>query len=314
VKHKISLLIGIALVLSACKSNPNKAEKLDTNLESSEAVSGSRKVGLKDGEMVVMDKVQMGERLRDLQNAVYSLEDQVYGTRKLGTQGLYGDLKNCLRKVSSRQLGGSGELIWSEPLDRVTDKEEEMKIGIDDKKNLIGVSEEYLKDRIARFQGYKMILQKRHDEFDSRLQECQGQISEKQFDNAAASKVTVSEVSKAQVNKIEVNNYMCEFVRPGASLQALLLNAFAKGWLSLSDFNMNQNITVVGMKDSKGKSLDNGFMINGWKLAFDRGPITIGNVLSDGKDALLVAWSYQPKSTVKNAAACLKFDEGAWNQ
>jgi len=124
----------------------------------------------------------------------------------------------------------------------------------------------------------------------------------------------VIEASKAQINKDEVNKYMCAYVKPGASLQALLLNAFAKGWLSLADFGMSQNVTVSGMKDTKGKSFDNGFMFNCWILVFDKGPLTIGDVLSDGKDAQLTAWTYNTKSEVKDASACLKSDEGVWNQ
>ncbi len=61
--------------------------------------------------MVVMDKVQVSDRLRDLQNSVYSLEDRVYGTRKLGSLGLYGELKSCKRKLASRQFGGSGTMV-----------------------------------------------------------------------------------------------------------------------------------------------------------------------------------------------------------
>jgi hypothetical protein len=107
---------------------------------------------------------------------------------------------------------------------------------------------------------------------------------------------------------------MCTYVKPGASLQALMLNAFAKGWLSLADFGMSQHVTVAGLKDTKGKGQDNGFMFNGWKLAYNRGPLTIGDVLSDGKDAQLVAWTYNSKADVKDASLCLKSDEGAWNQ
>jgi hypothetical protein len=316
-KHNIWLLpLVVCFLVTGCKSNPNKAEKIDTTLTSDDKVSGSEKVGVnKDGNMVVMDKGAMSEKLRDLQNTVYGLEDQVYGTRKFNTQGLYGDLKNCLRKLSSKQYGGSGQLVWTEPLDRVTDKEEELKIGLDgDKKSLVGVSEEFLRDRIARFQGYKMILQKRHDEYADRIEECQGKVGEAQFDKSASNKVTVVEASKAQTNKDDVNKFMCAYAKPGASLQSLLINAFAKGWLSLSDFGMNQNVTISGMKDAKGTVRDNGFMFNGWKLAYDKGPLSVGDVMSDGKDAQLVAWTYNAKAEVKDAGTCLKSQEGVWNQ
>src|SRR6185312_7894072 len=122
---------------------------------------------------------QMAEKLRDLQNTVYSLEDQVYGTRKLGSLGQYGELKSCERKLASKQYGGTGNLVWTEPLDRVTDKEEDFKIGLDEKKDLVAVSQEYLRDRLQRFQGYRTILQKRADEFGEKIEACSAQLATK---------------------------------------------------------------------------------------------------------------------------------------
>jgi hypothetical protein len=311
-KHKISGLIVtalLALTVSACKSNPHKAQDIKTDLDKAERVSGNSKVGLKDGEMVVLDKVQMSERLRDLQNGVYSLEDKVYGNRKFGSLGLYGEYKSCKRKIASRQYGGTGTMVWTEPLDRVTDKEEELKVGLDEKKELVGVSEEYLKDRIQRFQGYKMILQKRSDEFEERISECSSLLQTKELDNDQPSKVMVSEASKASADKTLVNQFMCGFVRSGASLQSLMINVFAKGWLSLSDFKLTQNIISAALKDSKGDSKPNGLLFNGWKLAFDQASVTVGELLNDGKDARLQAWTYDNKAE----ATCLS-SAGSWNQ
>lgn len=312
-KHKIFMGVVAALVLAGCRSHPNRAEKIDTKLESSDKVSGEGKVGVdKEGDMVYQQKVQMGEELRDLQNTVYSLEDQVYGTRKLGSLGLYGDLKNCLRKLSSKQNGGSGSLVWTEPMDRVTDKEEEFKVGLDEKQALVGVTTEYLKDRLSRFRGYKMILQKRHDEYESRIEECQEQMKDKKT-SSNFTPARITEASKAKVNREEVNAYMCSYVKPGASLQTLMLNAFAKGWLAISDFSMDQKVTVAGVKDAKNKVYDNGFMFNGWKLAYDGPALTMGAILGEGKEARLLAWTYSPKTEVKDSAACLISDDGVWN-
>jgi hypothetical protein len=212
-KHKIYLL-GIFLILAACKSNPNKVENVQTELEKPQTVTGEQKVGVKNGEMVVLDKTQIAEKLRDLQNTVYSLEDKVYGTRKLGSLGLYGELKSCRRKLASKQLGGPGTLTWTEPLDRVTDKEEDLKIGLDEKKSLVGVNEEYLRDRLQRFQGYKMILQKRADEFEEKIEACNSEAMTKSVDTSQSSKVMVTEASKTAGSRKEINDFMCGFVRP----------------------------------------------------------------------------------------------------
>ncbi len=171
------LLLGTA----ACSHNPHKAEKIDTKIEKSSAVV-DESIGVKDGNLVVQKKVEMAEALRKLQYEVYGLEDRVYGNRKYGSKGLYGALKDCRLKQSSKDLGGDGKLIWTEPSERITDKEEEFKIGIDEKEKVVGLSEEFLKDRITRFQGYKQTLQKREDEYEEKLDICDAAVKAKKQD------------------------------------------------------------------------------------------------------------------------------------
>jgi len=192
---KITQLTTLGLLLAAiftvgCASNPHKAKKIETNMERSEGISGDENLGVKDGNMIVQKKVMMNEELRRLQNEVYSLEDRVYGNRKYKSQGLYGTLKSCRAKVISRELGGNGKLIWTEPMDRVTDKEDEFKIGIDEKDKIVGVSEEFLKDRIARFTNYKSVLQKREDEYQEKLEICDAELAEREQDMKAKKAAT----------------------------------------------------------------------------------------------------------------------------
>lgn len=172
-----------------CKSNPHRAEKIDTEIKNNGQISGDTSVGVKDGNMIVQKKVQMNEELRRLQNEVYELEDRVYGNRKYGSLGLYGVLRQCRLEASDQKNGGDGKLKWTEPMDRITDKEEEYKVGLDEKEKLIGVSEEFLKDRIDRFRGYKQVLMKRQDEYEEKVQICKVDLKnqQNQYKKAAAS-------------------------------------------------------------------------------------------------------------------------------
>lgn len=179
------LTLAFGLLLSACSSNPHKAEKVETKIENDDQISGDTKVGVKDGNMVVQRKVQMNEEVRRLQYEVYELEDRVYGNRKYGSLGLYGVLRDCRMQLSDPKNGGDGKLKWTEPIDRVTDKEEEFKIGLDEKDKLVGVSEEFLKDRIERFRGYKGVLTKRQDEYEEKVQICKAELKAQQAAKAA---------------------------------------------------------------------------------------------------------------------------------
>lgn len=188
----IALCVSV-LTLLGCSSSPNKAEEIETKVENKGEVK-DEVVGInKDGNMVVQKKVKMSEELRRLQYEVYELEDNVYGNRKFGSKGLYGVLKECRTDVASKKNGGDGKLRFIEPVERVTDKEEEYKIGLDEEKQLVGVSEEFLKDRIARFQGYKQVLMKRQDEYEEKVDICKAELKSRKHDIKTSTKESNSE-------------------------------------------------------------------------------------------------------------------------
>ncbi len=197
-----SLVIGLVMVLAGgfvgCASNPHKAKEIETEMEKS-STFGTEKIGVKDGNMVVQKKVEMNDELRRLQNEVYSLEDRVYGNRKYGSAGLYGALKTCRVKQTSKEMGGDGKLMWTEPMDRVTDKEDEWEVGVDEQEKIVGVSEEFLKDRIVRFQKYKQTLQKRQDEYEEKLEICDAAVKAKEFENSAKKKEALAPVEESQI-------------------------------------------------------------------------------------------------------------------
>ena len=176
------LIVLFAFALGACSHNPNKAEKIQTKIDNKGNISGYTDVGVKDGNMVVQKKVVMSEELRRLQYEVYELEDQVYGNRKYGSAGLYGVLKSCRAQLADKANGGDGHLLWTEPIDRVSDKEDDFKIGLDEKQQLVGVSEEFLKDRIERFRNYKVVLQKRQDEYEDKVMICKNELTSRKYE------------------------------------------------------------------------------------------------------------------------------------
>ncbi len=181
------LMIALLAAIVGCSSKPHKAEKIETAINNNANVDGDTQVGVnKDGNMIVQKKVMMNEEVRKLQNETYELEDRVYGNRKFGSLGLYGVLRQCKLDISDPRNGGDGKIKWTEPIDRVTDKEEEWKVGLDEKEKLVGVSEEFLKDRIERFRGYKKVLMQRQDEYEEKVQICKAELKVAQAKNKAA--------------------------------------------------------------------------------------------------------------------------------
>lgn len=169
--------------LVGCSSNPHKAEEIKTEMKKSGGTVAGEELGVnKDGNLVVQRKVLMSEELRRLQNEVYELEDRTYGNAKFGSKGLYGVLKDCKKELSDKKMGGTGKLNWTEPIERVTDKEEPLKIGVDEKEKIVGVSEEFLKDRIERFREYKRILLKREEEYQDKVDICKAEVKSRMHD------------------------------------------------------------------------------------------------------------------------------------
>lgn len=181
--HLLPILSYVLIAsLTAC-ANKHKAEKIETEIEKRQEITGDTALGIKDGNMVVQKKVMMNEELRTLQNDVYSLEDRVYGNRKYGSLGLYGVLRDCRLQLADPKNGGDGKLKWTEPIERVTEKEDEFQIGIDEKDKLVGISEEFLKDRLTRFRDYKKVLNKRQDEYEEKVAMCKAELKSQKHQN-----------------------------------------------------------------------------------------------------------------------------------
>ncbi|MBT4762145.1 MAG: hypothetical protein HOO06_10640 [Bdellovibrionaceae bacterium] len=180
---KLTLILSIFL-LSACASDlkkRNEVKDLDTKLESGKKVAGDDTLGIRDNTMVVQKKVELAEELRRLENLVYGMEYEVYGNREYGTVGLYGVYRDCKGEVNSTKFGGSGKLIPVEPPAPVIKEERDLKFGKDEKGNLVGISEEYLSERIDRFKKYRKLLRKRRQEYETKVRICENNLKDAKF-------------------------------------------------------------------------------------------------------------------------------------
>jgi hypothetical protein len=64
----------------------------------------------------------------------------------------------------------------------VTSKETDLKLGIDENDKLVAVSEEMIRDRIDRFKGYKTLLNKRKDEYQTKVDVCTAELKARKYD------------------------------------------------------------------------------------------------------------------------------------
>jgi len=169
------LLLIPMLALAACATNPNKVVDLDTKVEKITVISESAVIGVKDGSMIYQKKVLIGEELRSLQNKAYEAEATLYGgPRYYDNNGLIGSLKNCRAQESAL---ADGKLKWTEKRDYVIPEYETLKIGVDESGKLAAVTEEFLKERMERFKGYKAVIDQRTEEMQEKISSCQAQVA-----------------------------------------------------------------------------------------------------------------------------------------
>ncbi|MEO5667133.1 MAG: hypothetical protein ABIR96_03665, partial [Bdellovibrionota bacterium] len=158
----------------------------DTRLEKAQTVNGAT-VGMdKDKNVIVQRKVFLAESLRNLEKEVYSMENDLYGNEKYGTRGTQGVLKDCEKKLADPRIGGTGKLKPIATSDRVTEEEDDVKFVIDEKGDLVGITEEKLRDRIDRFRGYKKILGTRKAELGTDIEICEQKHREALIANGLA--------------------------------------------------------------------------------------------------------------------------------
>lgn len=173
-----SILFAFTVLFLAGCASQHKAKDVDTKVDMSAPVRGDSVVGVKDGDMVYQRKVAMNEELRRLELDVYNLEANVFGgPRYLDNRGLYGVLRDCRVQLGDVKNGGDGKVRWTESREYVTPEEDFSSIGVEDKKRIVGVSEEFLKDRMNRFRGYKATLEKRQDEYETKVKVCQMELT-----------------------------------------------------------------------------------------------------------------------------------------
>ena len=158
-----------------CASNPHKAEELDMSIKNETILSPASSIGVKEGNMIFQRKYKLGEELRAVEIQAYEAESTLYGgPRYYDNRGLIGVLKECRYEMAQMN---DGKLLWSEKRDYVIPEYEDMQMGLDDKGKLAGLTEEFLKDRIERFKGYKDALVQRTEAMQLKIDMCQSELT-----------------------------------------------------------------------------------------------------------------------------------------
>ena len=172
------VFLPLVLALAACSTthkDKSEVKEIDTQLEKSQDVNGET-LGVRDNSIVIQKKRLLAEELRELQNYTYGLNDEVYGSRKYGSRGLYGVYVDCKADLNAKSLGGTGDLPYVEPAEKIIKEDSEINFGKDENDKLVSVTEEYISERIERFKKYRDKLEKRRAEYELKVRVCKTKL------------------------------------------------------------------------------------------------------------------------------------------
>ena len=181
-------ILGL-VVITGCSSK-KKIDKVDTEMEDQTRINSTTSVGKNStGDTVLQEKTKLVDYLVDLERQVYTSEETIYGNRSYGNIGKYGALENCMTELQKKTTGKWGMVELPEKILLTKMGGPKKKTGIDEKKQLVVLSEEEITSRIKRFEDYKQAYEDQEDWFELEIKNCnlklknpeQGTASSKPF-------------------------------------------------------------------------------------------------------------------------------------
>lgn len=173
--------------MAACSSK-KKLESINTEMEDKAQINASTAIGKNNaGDTVIQEKTKLVDYLVDLERQVYTSEETIYGNKSYGNIGKYGSLENCMTELQKKSTGKWGMVEMPDKILLTKLGAPKKKTGIDEKKNLIVLSEEEITARIKRFEDYKQTYEDQEDWFETEVKNCNLKLKNPE-QGAAASK------------------------------------------------------------------------------------------------------------------------------
>lgn len=177
--HNLILGALLALVLAGCASKSKKDADIKDQ-EIKEEISKKDPVGLKetigvngDKDVVVQKRTELADYLKQITYQVKAKQDEIYGSRKFGTRGLYGRYEKCFRKS-----GMDGSLIAR----NIALKDDELgqleadRFGYDKTGKFVALEETKMREKIRDLESKRNQLFASEEELRSELVRCEAKL------------------------------------------------------------------------------------------------------------------------------------------
>lgn len=166
-------ILFIALSALVACSSKKKLESVETEMSEASRVNNTTAIGKNSsGDTVIQEKEKLVDYLTDLEREVYGAEETIYGNKSYGNIGKYGALENCMTELRKKTTGKWGMVELPEKVLLTKLGAPKKKAGIDERKQLVLLSEEEITARIKRFEDYKQTYENQEDWFNAEIKNC----------------------------------------------------------------------------------------------------------------------------------------------
>lgn len=169
-------LVFIAMgFLFACSSKTKKdadikGQEIAAPMDKVEPLSSTESLGVNTSEdMVVQKKTNLVEYLKNISFQVRRKQDELYGSRRYNTRGMFGRYEECLVSKKQKSKVARQMVLKEDELGKI----ESDKFGYDEKGQMIAVEEQKLRDRIRDMEDKKNRLYAQEEELLAEINNCE---------------------------------------------------------------------------------------------------------------------------------------------
>ncbi|MEY4616164.1 MAG: hypothetical protein RJB66_1124 [Pseudomonadota bacterium] len=163
------------LIFVSCSSKEKKdadikAQDLKTSVERAELLSSKETLGVnKDEEVIVQKKTKLVDYLKEVSYEVRKKQDELYGSRRFNTRGLFGRYEECMSQKKQKPKIARQMVLKDQELGQINAD----KFGYDEKGQLVAVEEQKLRDKIRDMEDKKNRLFAQEEELLTEVRTCE---------------------------------------------------------------------------------------------------------------------------------------------
>jgi hypothetical protein len=174
---KLILALSVIGMFAACSSKSKKdadikAQEINTTIDKAEALNKSETIGVnKDEEVVVQKKTKLADYLKEVAYQVRKKQDELYGSRRFNTRGLYGRYEECMSRKKQKPKVARQMVMKDDEFGKL----EADKFGYDEKGKMVAVEEQKLRDKIRDMEDKKNRLYAQEEELMTEINSCEAE-------------------------------------------------------------------------------------------------------------------------------------------